>query len=115
MHIMLVVAGNLIREAREAAGLTQAELAKRLDVSQSTVARFESPRSNPRVATLERALAATGNALRVGLEPATWPGIDESLIVTCLRMTPGQRLDHHAGAYRGVRQFAPTVRTERGP
>jgi transcriptional regulator with XRE-family HTH domain len=108
---MFIVAGKLLRQARESAGLTQAELAERLDVPQSSVARLESSRANPRLATLERALAATGKQLKVDLEPATWPGIDESLIESSLDRTPAERLAHFVGAYRSVREFAPTVRS----
>jgi len=59
-------AGYLLREAREAAGLTQAELAERLGCSQQAVARAERWRSNPTVALLRRWAAATGKRLEIG-------------------------------------------------
>jgi transcriptional regulator with XRE-family HTH domain len=43
-----------IRRARESAGITQAELARRLGVSPPLVARWESPSGHPKPATLER-------------------------------------------------------------
>jgi transcriptional regulator with XRE-family HTH domain len=111
MHTMTIVPGHVIRDARTAANLTQAELAERLEVSQSTIAKLESPRSNPRVSTLERALAATGNSLEVTTKPSTYPGIDESLVASCMRRAPADRLALFQGAYRQLRQLAPTVRT----
>jgi len=42
-----------LRQARQAAGLTQAELARRAGVSQQQVAKVERPDSNPTLATLD--------------------------------------------------------------
>lgn len=95
--------------------MTQADLAARLEVSQSAVARLESPRSNPRLGTLERTLAATGHALKVELEPVGYPAIDESLLVSMLRLPPAKRLDYFVGSYRELRRLAPTVGTDGGP
>ena len=58
-------AGYLLREAREAAGLTQAELAERLDCSQQAVARAERWRSNPTVSLMRRWAEATGKRLEI--------------------------------------------------
>jgi transcriptional regulator with XRE-family HTH domain len=104
------LSGTVVRDARAEAGLTQAELAERLGVSQPTVARLESPRSNPRLATLERAVAATGNQLELRLRPARYPGIDESLIRSSLERSPAERLASFTSEYRGLRRLAPTVR-----
>ena len=49
-----------IREARERAGLTQAELAKRLGTAQSNVARWELDTVTPRADTLRRIREALG-------------------------------------------------------
>jgi ribosome-binding protein aMBF1 (putative translation factor) len=57
-------------EARSRAGLTQAQLADRMGTSQSAVARLESGKSHPSVATLEKLAAATGSKLRIALEAA---------------------------------------------
>lgn len=56
--------------ARARAGLTQAELAERMGTSQSAVARLESGKARPSVATLEKLAKATGSRLRIALEPA---------------------------------------------
>jgi transcriptional regulator with XRE-family HTH domain len=55
--------------ARTRAKLSQAELAKRMSTSQSTIARLESGTAKPSLSTLERFAKATGTRLRVTLEP----------------------------------------------
>lgn len=67
------VAGFLMRQAREDAGLTQQELAARLDVSQQAVAQAERWQSNPSIDLLSRWAAATGTTLVVELEAASSP------------------------------------------
>lgn len=57
-------------EARSKAGLTQEELAKRMETSQSAIARLETGRSIPSGRTLERFAKATGTNLRISFEPA---------------------------------------------
>jgi transcriptional regulator with XRE-family HTH domain len=84
--------GALIREARAAAGLTQAELAERMGTTQSAVARLEGPGSNPRVESLERALLAAGHRLELRADPAPQP-LDETLIAGNLERTPAERLE----------------------
>jgi ribosome-binding protein aMBF1 (putative translation factor) len=59
-----------VMEARIAAGLTQEQLAKRMDTTQSVIARLESGQSRPSTKTLERFAAATGTRLRITFEPA---------------------------------------------
>ncbi len=82
----------LIRNARDAAGLTQTQLARRLGTTQSVIARLESGAANPTVQTLERALGATGHRLALTAEPQP-PSVDESLIRKHLELTPSQRLE----------------------
>src|SRR5215211_1660172 len=59
----------LLRQARQAAGLSQAELARRAGTSQSAVARYESGVASPSVRTLERLLYVVGQRLRLTAEP----------------------------------------------
>jgi DNA-binding XRE family transcriptional regulator len=56
--------------ARMRAKLTQAQLAKRLGTTQSAVARLESGRTSPSVATLRRYASATGSRLVIDITPA---------------------------------------------
>ncbi len=55
-------------EARTRAGLTQAQVAKRMKTTQAVVARLESGGSKPSTRTLERYAAATGSRLRIIFE-----------------------------------------------
>lgn len=57
-------------KARADAGLTQEELAERMETSQSAIARLESGRMKPSARTLERFAKATGTHLRITFEPA---------------------------------------------
>lgn len=58
---------SLLR-ARIGAGLTQAQLAKKMGTSQSVIARLEGGNSAPTLSTLRRYAAATGTRLRVSLD-----------------------------------------------
>lgn len=55
-------------EARSQAGLTQAQLAKRMKTTQSVVARLESGRVRPSTKTLEKVARATGTRLKISFE-----------------------------------------------
>ena len=57
-------------EARSMAGLTQEQLAQRMDTTQSVIARLESGRTRPSTQTLERLASATGTRLKISFEPA---------------------------------------------
>jgi predicted nucleotidyltransferase/DNA-binding XRE family transcriptional regulator len=61
----MILSARLIRESRTAAGLTQAELARRAGTSQPAIAAYEAGDKVPRVATLERLLHAAGASLEV--------------------------------------------------
>lgn len=61
------VTGYLLRLARESAGLTQAELAERLGISQQAVAQAERWMSNPTVAFIERWSVACDCNLKIEL------------------------------------------------
>ncbi len=55
--------------ARARANLSQAEVAERMNTSQSAVARLESGRTRPSTRTLEKFASATGMKLRFVFEP----------------------------------------------
>jgi ribosome-binding protein aMBF1 (putative translation factor) len=58
-----------IMKARAKAGLTQAELAKRMKTTQGAIARLESGTTLPSTRTLKRFAAATGHKLKISFEP----------------------------------------------
>lgn len=59
---------RLLIEARTQAGLTQAQLAERIQMTQSAVARFESGRIHPSTSTLKKIAQATGTRLKISFE-----------------------------------------------
>lgn len=81
---------TLIRQARRASGLTQAELARRARMKQPEIARLESPGANPRFSTLRRVVAAAGRTLKLDLDEDF--GLDETLIAGSLQQSPDQRM-----------------------
>ena len=56
-------------DARNRAGLTQDELARRMGTTQPVVARLEGGRAHPSMRTLERLAAATDHRLLITFEP----------------------------------------------
>jgi transcriptional regulator with XRE-family HTH domain len=56
-------------QARSRAGLTQEEVAKRMETTHAVVARLESGGTKPSTRTLERYAKATGSRLRISFEP----------------------------------------------
>jgi len=84
---------ELLRQARERAGLSQRQLAQRAGTAQSVVARIERGLTSPSWDTLERLLEAAGYELAAQVEPRVVVGshmLDE--VAGILRMTPEQRL-----------------------
>lgn len=61
--------GQLIEEARKKAKMTQAELAAKIGTNKSYISRVETGRTEPRISTFYRIVAALG--LIVELTPAT--------------------------------------------
>jgi predicted transcriptional regulator len=94
---------TLIKRARKAAGLTQAELAKRARMKQPEIARLERRGANPRLSTLKRVVAATGHSLKLDLTEDA--GLDETLIAASLRETPTERLYAHQNLLRTAREL----------
>ena len=91
---------HLIREARERAGLTRAELARRAGVAASTVGRIEAGTRIPSTDLAERLVRAAGFEIRVALgepDPAT-----DALFERTLRRTPAERLADATRAARFV-------------
>ncbi len=56
-------------EARTNAGLTQEQLAERMQTTQSVIARLEGGHVWPSTRTLERLALATGTRLKISFEP----------------------------------------------
>jgi transcriptional regulator with XRE-family HTH domain len=104
---------RLLRDARTTARLTQAELARRLGISQAAVAKLERPQANPTIATLEGALRGTGRQLVLSTEPLK-RGVDETLVFEQLRLTPQQRLLQLEQMYEWGRELTLAGAVARG-
>lgn len=59
---------ELFKNYRKEAGMTQAELGKRIGIPQPNVTRFESGKYNPTLEFLVKMAAAMGKKVRVSLE-----------------------------------------------
>ena len=57
--------GVILRQAREAAGLTQEELAHRLKTKKTAISRIENHAEDIKLSTLERVASALGRRLEV--------------------------------------------------
>lgn len=80
---------ELLKHARERAGLSQRELASEAAIPQASVSRIERGRISPRMTTVERWLTACGMCLEI--KPLSNTGLDLSLIRERLSMTPLER------------------------
>ena len=108
---VMSAAADLIRATRLQAGITQAELGRRLGMSQAAVARLERPGANPTVATLERLVHATGHRLELAAsENGASP--DESLIAANLKLSPADRLARFSDWHGKVGELARAARAE---
>lgn len=103
---------SLIRDARLAEGLTQAQLARRLGITQPSVARLEAAGDAVTVATLRRALNAMGRDLVLqAVEQA--PSYDETLLVENLKLSPAERLSRMQSGYNRFQSLATAVQAAR--
>jgi transcriptional regulator with XRE-family HTH domain len=81
----MALAGQLIREARRRAGLTQAELARRARTTQSVIARLERGVTSPSLERVRQLVDAAGLELRVGISSAEaqdWTAVARNLTLT---------------------------------
>ena len=102
-------ASALIRSARVAAGMTQAELAARAGLTQPAVARLERSGANPTVATLADVIAATGQRLILATEQAR-ASLDERQLLERLAMAPAERLANFTASSRNLDQMTRRAR-----
>jgi predicted nucleotidyltransferase/DNA-binding XRE family transcriptional regulator len=110
----VTTAGQLLREARERAALTQRELAEACGITQSVVSAYESGHREPTLPMLRRLVAGTGLRVELDLSPAH----------QLPRHGHGGLLRRRAGAVRAVlkrhgvrhaRVFGSAARGDDGP
>ena len=97
-----MISGDLLREARLRAGLSQAELARRAGKPTSVIGRWERGEVKPSLETLRDVIRAAGlgarlSALECGRERAR-----PALIRRSLARTPAERFAHGREAARGI-------------
>ena len=91
-----MIGGELVREARRRAGLTQRELAERAGTTQSAIARLESGRNSPSFEQVDRLLKLCGFSMIVSL--ATYDDSHLGQAKANLRRTVDERIaDNAAG------------------
>jgi len=88
--------GALIRQARQRAGLSQAQVARRAGVTQSVVSAYESGARQPSLPMLERLVAATGLELELAVREC---GGHESI-------EPGRLRDHVQRHHAQIHEIA---------
>ncbi|HWB65251.1 MAG TPA: helix-turn-helix transcriptional regulator [Mycobacteriales bacterium] len=102
-----MLGGDLVREARRRAGITQRELATRAGTTQSAIARLESGRTSPSLEQVQTLLRHCGFSLLVALDP--YDDSDLAQAEAKLRRHIDERLDD---MYAGMR-FANALRLAR--
>lgn len=94
--------GELIREARLRAGLSQSDLADRAGTSQPGIARWESARTSPSLDDVRRLVRLCGFDLEVALVP--YDGSDLAQAERLLELTPQERVERHQRLAEQLRQ-----------
>jgi transcriptional regulator with XRE-family HTH domain len=82
--------GTLVREARQLAGFSQAQLADRIGTKQSVVSRWERGQDEPRLSTLARILQACG--FEADLTFRRHDDVDRAAIRAQIARTPTERV-----------------------
>ena len=95
-----MTSGELIRAARLRAGLSQDELAERLGVPHSSIARWEVDRVEPGLSTLRRILQACGYDLSLTLVPFERDPERDARVREEQQLTPQERLRDLLGGSR---------------
>jgi transcriptional regulator with XRE-family HTH domain len=102
---VLMISADLLKEARLRAGITQAELGRRVKRSQSQIARWERGDVKPSLETLRELIRACGLELTLGMA-----NYDESYLLDIneqLARSPAERvahMQHVAGAMIALRK-----------
>ena len=107
-----MIGGELVREARRRAGLTQRELAERAGTTQSAIARLESGRTSPSFEQVERLVKLCGFSMIVRLMP-----YDDSHLVQAkanLRRSVDERIANNSAVLGFSRQLQEGMQRARG-
>jgi transcriptional regulator with XRE-family HTH domain len=100
--------GDLIKEARRRQGLSQSQLADRVGVPQSTIARWESGRNAPTLDRVFEVIRATGLDLETAIVPRDHSDMWQAREL--LALSPEGRSDELAHTVRTFDQMRSGVR-----
>lgn len=106
-----MLSSDLLREARLRAGLTQAALAERTGRPQSTIARWESGRTQPSLESLRETIRACG--LELGFTIANFDDSYVPFIERNLALTPEERFANAVHAANVFREIRPKIEAAR--
>jgi transcriptional regulator with XRE-family HTH domain len=98
-----MISADLLHEARLRAGLTQAELGRRMKRSQSQIARWERGDVKPSLETLRELIRACGLELTFGL--ATYDDSYDEWIERCLALPVEERIEQAFARAAEVREL----------
>jgi transcriptional regulator with XRE-family HTH domain len=98
-----MISGDLIREARLRAGLTQADLGRRVGTAASAIGRWERGDVIPSFETLRALVRATGHDLTIGIARAD--DHDLVLIRRSLKREPADRLEELVRVVRALQSM----------
>jgi transcriptional regulator with XRE-family HTH domain len=107
-----VISAALLREARLRAGISQAELGRRVGRPQSQIARWERGEVKPSLETLRELVRACGLELTFRLanyDDSYLPHIDDML-----RLSPAERIAHAGNRARELSALRDRVVAARG-
>ena len=107
-----MVSGDLLREARLRAGLSQAELALRAGKARSAIGRWERGEVLPSFETLRELVRACG--LEIGYGLYKYDDHDALLVRDSLRQKPAQRLRTGVRTVNMLHRMAATAARARG-
>jgi transcriptional regulator with XRE-family HTH domain len=94
--------------------MTQAELARRMGITQPSVARIEAAGDGVTVATLRRALQAMGRTLVLQVGAPASSSVDESQLLELIRLEPAERLRRFEASHAAVSRIAAAGARARG-
>jgi transcriptional regulator with XRE-family HTH domain len=107
-----MISADLLKEARLRAGITQAELGRRVQRSQSQIARWERGDVKPSLETLRELIRACGLELTLGM--ANYDDSYIADIVDNLRVTPAERVERGAAFVNALRPWQAAWEAARG-
>jgi transcriptional regulator with XRE-family HTH domain len=109
----MIAVGQILKQRREAQGLSQRALAVRLNTSQAAISRIERGLVSPTFETVGRFLAALGEEPVLSVRRPELPA-DEKHFAELRRRTPAERFELAIGWNRLAGEMAAAGRKARG-